>query len=277
MAEQSIIQTIDITKVYGMGDAHVTALDSVSLRIYENEFVAIMGPSGSGKSTLMNILGCLDRPTSGRYILAGEDVSDLDKTDLAIIRNQRIGFVFQSYNLLARTSALENVMLPLLYSRNGHMTESEQKEKALHVLDAVGLADRVDHQPQELSGGQAQRVAIARALVNDPVIILADEPTGNLDTRSGVEIMQLLMELHEQGSTIVMVTHEDEIAVYAQRVIRFLDGRIETDVLNGEGSNAEHRNQGIEHRKQEKEQRKQGNLGDIQSREDVMQADGGAS
>ena len=270
MAEQSIIQTIDITKVYGMGDAQVTALDSVSLRIDENEFVAIMGPSGSGKSTLMNILGCLDRPTSGRYILAGEDVSDLDKTDLAIIRNQRIGFVFQSYNLLARTSALENVMLPLLYSRNGHMTESEQKEKALHVLDAVGLADRVDHQPQELSGGQAQRVAIARALVNDPVIILADEPTGNLDTRSGEEIMQLLMELHEQGSTIVMVTHEDEIAAYAQRVIRFLDGRIETDVLNGEGSNAEHWNQ-------EKEQRKQGNLGDIQSREDVLQADRGAS
>jgi len=238
----SIIQTIDITKVYGMGDAQVNALDGVSLQIDENEFVAIMGPSGSGKSTMMNILGCLDRPTNGRYILAGEDISDLNKTELAIIRNKRIGFVFQSYNLLARTSALENVMLPLLYSRNGHIGESEQKEKALQVLDAVGLADRVYHQPQELSGGQAQRVAIARALINDPVIILADEPTGNLDTKSGEEIMQLLQKLHSRGSTIVMVTHEDEIAVYAQRVIRFLDGRIETDVLNGEGSNTEHLN-----------------------------------
>jgi putative ABC transport system ATP-binding protein len=228
--KDSIIQTIDVSKVYGMGDAQVTALDGVSLQIDENEFVAIMGPSGSGKSTMMNILGCLDRPTRGRYILAGEDVSDLNKTELAIIRNKRIGFVFQSYNLLPRTNALENVMLPLLYSRNGHMTDNEQQEKALQVLDAVGLADRVHHQPQELSGGQAQRVAIARALVNDPVILLADEPTGNLDTKSGEEIMQLLKKLHAQGSTIVMVTHEDEIAA----VIRFLDGRIETDVLNGE-------------------------------------------
>jgi len=232
--KDSIIQTIDVSKVYGMGDAQVTALDGVSLQIDENEFVAIMGPSGSGKSTMMNILGCLDRPTDGRYILAGDDVSDLNKTELAIIRNKRIGFVFQSYNLLPRTNALENVMLPLQYSRNGHMTENEQKGKALQVLDAVGLADRVYHQPQELSGGQAQRVAIARALVNDPVILLADEPTGNLDTKSGEEIMQLLKKLHAQGSTIVMVTHEDEIASYAQRVIRFLDGRVETDVLNGE-------------------------------------------
>ena len=232
--KDSIIQTIDVSKVYGMGDAQVTALDGVNLQIDENELVAIMGPSGSGKSTMMNILGCLDRPTRGRYILAGEDISDLNKTELAIIRNKQIGFVFQSYNLLPRTNALENVMLPLLYSRNGHMTENEQKEKALQVLDAVGLADRVHHQPQELSGGQAQRVAIARALVNDPVILLADEPTGNLDTKSGEEIMQLLKKLHAQGSTIVMVTHEDEIASYAQRVIRFLDGRIETDVLNGE-------------------------------------------
>ena len=232
--KDSIIQTIDVSKVYGMGDAQVTALDGVNLQIDENELVAIMGPSGSGKSTMMNILGCLDRPTRGRYILAGEDISDLNKTELAIIRNKQIGFVFQSYNLLPRTNALENVMLPLLYSRNGHRTENEQKEKALQVLDAVGLADRVHHQPQELSGGQAQRVAIARALVNDPVILLADEPTGNLDTKSGEEIMQLLKKLHAQGSTIVMVTHEDEIASYAQRVIRFLDGRIETDVLNGE-------------------------------------------
>ncbi|MFC1996767.1 ABC transporter ATP-binding protein [Chloroflexota bacterium] len=233
MEKEIIIQVEDITKVYGMGDAQVNALDGVSLEIRENEFVAIMGPSGSGKSTMMNILGCLDRPTSGGYFLAGEDVSDLDKTQLAIIRNQRLGFVFQSYNLLSRTSALENVMLPMLYNRSGQMGDAEQKEKALAALEAVGLADRVHHQPQELSGGQAQRVAIARALVNDPVLILADEPTGNLDSKSGQEIMVLLTELHQNGSTIVMVTHEDEIAAYAQRVIRFLDGKIDTDKLNG--------------------------------------------
>jgi putative ABC transport system ATP-binding protein len=233
MAVQAIIQTEEIKKVYGMGDAQVRALDGVSLQIDENEFVAIMGPSGSGKSTMMNILGCLDRPTSGRYILAGEEVSSLSRTELAIIRNQRIGFVFQSYNLLPRTSALENVMLPLLYSRDGQMSDPEQREKALQVLDTVGLADRVGHQPQELSGGQAQRVAIARALVNDPVIILADEPTGNLDSRSGTEIMQVLRELHDKGSTIVLVTHEDEIAAYAQRVVHFMDGRIARDIQNG--------------------------------------------
>jgi putative ABC transport system ATP-binding protein len=233
MEQKIIILVKDITKVYGMGDAQVHALDGVSLEIWENEFVAIMGPSGSGKSTMMNILGCLDRPTSGQYYLAGEDVSGLNKTELAIIRNQRLGFVFQSFNLLARTTALENVMLPLLYSRNGHLSEAEQKEKALTALDSVGLAERVHHQPQELSGGQVQRVAIARALVSDPVLILADEPTGNLDSKSGVEIMEVLTELHHKGSTIVMVTHEDEIAAYAQRVIRFLDGKIDTDKLNG--------------------------------------------
>ncbi len=233
MDKETIIKTTDLTKIYGMGDAQVNALDGVSLEIKENEFVAIMGPSGSGKSTMMNILGCLDRPTSGQYFLASEDVSDLDKTQLAIIRNQRLGFVFQSYNLLSRTSALENVMLPMLYNRDGHLSDAEQKEKALAALDAVGLADRIHHQPQELSGGQAQRVAIARALVNDPVLILADEPTGNLDSKSGEEIMTLLAELHQKGSTIVMVTHEDEIAAHAQRVIRFLDGRIDTDKLNG--------------------------------------------
>ncbi|MFN2152298.1 MAG: ABC transporter ATP-binding protein [Anaerolineales bacterium] len=230
----TIIKTIDITKVYGMGNAQVHALDGVNLEIRENEFVAIMGPSGSGKSTLMNILGCLDRPTSGQYFLAGEDVSNLDKTELAIIRNQRLGFVFQSYNLLPRTSALENVMLPMLYSRNGHLSEAEQKERALAALEAVGLADRVQHQPQELSGGQAQRVAIARALVNDPVLILADEPTGNLDSKSGEEIMVILTELHQKGSTIVMVTHEDDIAEHAGRIIHFLDGRIEIDKMNGQ-------------------------------------------
>ncbi len=233
MKEEAIIVIVELTKIYGMGDVQVRALDSVSLTISKGEFVAIMGPSGSGKSTLMNILGCLDRPTSGQYYLAGEDVSGLSKTQLAIIRSKHIGFVFQSYNLLAQTTALENVTLPLLYSRNGKMSDAEQEGKAMAALTAVGLADRVHHKPQELSGGQMQRVAIARALVNDPVIILADEPTGNLDTRSGEEIMSLLSELHTQGRTIVMVTHSDEIAAYAERVIRFRDGVIETDEQNG--------------------------------------------
>lgn len=233
MSDEIIIQTEKVTKIYGMGDAQVVALDEVDLRIKENEFVAIMGPSGSGKSTVMNILGCLDHPTSGKYYLAGEDVSSLNKAQLAIIRNERIGFIFQSYNLLPRTSALENVMLPILYRRNGHLSEAEQKAKAAGSLEAVGLSDRLRHQPQALSGGQMQRVAIARALINDPVLILADEPTGNLDSKSGGEIMELISKLHQKGSTIVMVTHEDEIAAYAQRVIRFLDGRIETDKRNG--------------------------------------------
>jgi len=233
MDKETIIQTQDLTKIYGMGEVQVVALDGVNVNIDEGEFVAIMGPSGSGKSTMMNILGCLDRPTSGQYILAGEDISDLDKTQLAIIRNRRIGFIFQSYNLLPRTPALENVMLPMLYNRNGKLSDAEQKEKALETLSSVGLADRAYHQPQELSGGQMQRVAIARALINDPVLLLADEPTGNLDSKSGEEVMALLTELHARGSTIVMVTHENEIAAYAQRVIHFRDGHIETDKLNG--------------------------------------------
>jgi putative ABC transport system ATP-binding protein len=231
-----IIQTTNITKVYGMGDAEVRALDGVSMEIYENEFVAIMGPSGSGKSTIMNIFGCLDRPTSGHYFLAREDVSEFDRADLAIIRNQRIGFVFQSFNLLARTTALDNVLLPTLYNRDADLDDVDYEEKGVAVLEAVGLGNRIDHQPHEMSGGQIQRVAIARALINDPVIILADEPTGNLDTKSGAEIMGLLTDLHRQGSTIVMVTHEDEIAAFAQRVVRFRDGVIEADKLNGDSS-----------------------------------------
>jgi len=233
MKSRTIIEIEHLTKLYGMGDAQICALCDVNLQISENEFVAVMGPSGSGKSTLMNILGCLDRPTTGRYVLAGEDVSNLNKALMAAIRNQRFGFIFQSFNLLPQTTALENVLLPLLYRREDHLTDDEQKQKALKVLQAVGLGDRVDHKPQQLSGGQVQRVAIARALINDPVLILADEPTGNLDSHAGDEIMALLTELHTQGSTIVMVTHDERIASYAQRIIHFIDGRIETDHQNG--------------------------------------------
>src|SRR3990172_45096 len=187
MTGQAIIQTIELTKIYGMDGFQVLALQGVNLEIQAGEFVAIMGPSGSGKSTLLNILGCLDRPTSGKYILAGEDVSSLDKTRLAHIRNRRVGFVFQSYNFLARTSALGNVILPLVYNRDNRISETEQRAIALKMLASVGLANRAHHQPHELSGGQAQRGAIARALINDPVLLLADEPTGNLDSRSGQE------------------------------------------------------------------------------------------
>jgi putative ABC transport system ATP-binding protein len=229
----TIIQTEMLNKVYGQGDARVRALIDVDLQIMENEFVAIMGPSGSGKSTMMNILGCLDRPSSGRYILAGSDVSRLGKAELADIRGQKLGFIFQSFNLLPHTSALENVMLPMMYDRHVLLSDAEMAARATKALEAVGLGKRLDHCPHELSGGQIQRVAIARALVNDPVLILADEPTGNLDTRSSEEIMGLLSDLHSQGSTIVMVTHSDEIAAYSQRIIRFRDGRMESDQLNG--------------------------------------------
>jgi len=233
MSSRTIILIDHLTKLYGMGDAQVCALSDVCLQINENEFVAVMGPSGSGKSTLMNILGCLDRPTTGRYALADEDVSNLNKAQLAAIRNQKIGFIFQSFNLLSQTSALENVMLPLLYRRDVHLTDAEQRQTALKALEAVGLEDRVHHKPQELSGGQVQRVAIARALVNNPALILADEPTGNLDSHAGEEIMGLLAKLHKNGSTIVMVTHDEKIAAYAQRIIHFQDGKIEKDHRNG--------------------------------------------
>lgn len=233
---QPIIQTEELRKVYGMGDIQVKALDGVDIRIEEGEFVAIMGPSGSGKSTFMNIIGCLDRPTDGRYVLAGEDVSGMNKVQLAHIRNRRIGFVFQSFNLLSRTSALRNVMLPLVYNRKGDLNQVDREERAMAVLESVGLADRAHHEPMELSGGQRQRVAIARALVNDPVLLLADEPTGNLDTQSGQEIMELLHDLHERGRTIVMVTHESYIAEQTERTISLRDGKIETIKLNGNGA-----------------------------------------
>jgi putative ABC transport system ATP-binding protein len=233
MAKRTIIETIDITKVYGMGDVSVAALDGVSIRIAEGEFVAIMGPSGSGKSTLMHILGCLSRPTSGHYILDGEDVSTMNKNELAYVRNRKLGFIFQAYNLLPRTTAARNVTLPLLYDRTKSIDSEEVEEKAHKMLELVGLGDRMDHQPHELSGGQQQRVAIARALINDPVMIIADEPTGNLDSHSGEEIMALLHDLHKRGGTIVMVTHDPAIAAHTQRTIHLMDGKIEKEIHNG--------------------------------------------
>jgi putative ABC transport system ATP-binding protein len=232
-ARRKIIETKGITKIYGMGDVSVMALNGISISIQAGEFVAIMGPSGSGKSTLMHILGCLSQPTSGQYFLDEEDVSSLDKVQLAAIRNQKIGFIFQAYNLLPRTTALRNVTLPLLYNRINPKTQEEGEEKAQTVLELVGLGDRMDHQPQELSGGQQQRVAIARALVNDPLMVIADEPTGNLDSHSGEEIMNLLHKLHAQGTTIVMVTHDPKIAAHTQRTINLLDGCVAKIVHNG--------------------------------------------
>jgi putative ABC transport system ATP-binding protein len=231
-----IIETIALTKVYGEGDSQVIALDGIDLQIASGEFVAIMGHSGSGKSTLLNILACLDHPTEGQYILAGEDVSGYTRTELAFIRSRQLGFIFQSYNLLPRMSALENVMLPMMYRREDRLGVTERKEKALAALDQVGLSSRIDHLPSELSGGQQQRVAIARALINDPILILADEPTGNLDTHSSEEIMELLYDLHQLGRTIVMVTHEPDIAHYTQRILQIRDGRLASDESNGHRS-----------------------------------------
>ncbi len=232
-----LIDVRDLTKVYQMGDVQVHALRGVSFNITEGEFIAIMGPSGSGKSTMMDILGCLATPTSGEYYLEGEEVGKLSDNRLADIRNKKIGFVFQSFNLLPRTSALNNVELPLIYSGLGR---KERKRRAFESLEAVGLADRVDHKSTELSGGQIQRVAIARALVNKPSMIFADEPTGNLDTRSGDEIMAIFNRLNEEGNTIIMVTHEAEVAEHAKRVLHIRDGLIEQDVrqdgYNGDGT-----------------------------------------
>ena len=222
----SIIKISNLTKTYDMGATQVHALRGLSIEIAVNEYVAIMGPSGSGKSTLLNILGCLDVSTSGQYELNGQQVSQMDDDALAHIRNREIGFVFQTFNLLPRSDALDNVELPLVYSS---VSPKERRERAQNALEAVGLAERMHHRPNELSGGQRQRVAIARALVNDPAIILADEPTGALDTSTGKEIMELFRHLHDQGNTIILVTHEEEIACYSHRIVRFRDGVVERD------------------------------------------------
>ncbi len=226
VAAPAVIEVQDVHKYYDLGETKVHALRGVDLKVKPGEFVAIMGSSGSGKSTFMNMLGCLDKPSSGRYILEGTDVSKLEKKDLAAIRNRKLGFVFQGFNLLSRTTALENVELPTLYAK---VEKEERLKRAKEVLELVGLGERLDHFPSQLSGGQQQRVAIARALVNKPAILLADEPTGNLDSRTSVEIMQIFQELNEQGLTIVLVTHEPDIAQFAKRIVVFRDGKIRHD------------------------------------------------
>ena len=225
---KKVIEIIDVKKSYEMGDQTVHALRGVSLTINKNEYVALMGPSGSGKSTLMNVLGCLDTPSSGAYLLNGENVSTLIDDELAEIRNKEIGFVFQTFNLLPKLSALENVMLPMLYAGK---KKQEREEVAKKVMAQVGLENRMHHKPSELSGGQRQRVAVARAMVNNPSIILADEPTGNLDSKTSVEIMALFNEIHQGGNTIILVTHEEDIANYAHRIVRMKDGAVENDNL----------------------------------------------
>jgi putative ABC transport system ATP-binding protein len=229
MEKDEIIRLKEITRTYKVGTESVRALRAISLSIYRNEFVALMGPSGSGKSTLMNILGCLDTPTSGEYYLNKQDVSKLNDNELAHIRNKEIGFVFQTFNLLPRSTALDNVMLPQIYAG---IPKAQRLERANSVIASVGLSDRASHKPNELSGGQRQRVAIARALVNKPSIILADEPTGNLDSVTSVEIMGVLEEIHRLGNTIILVTHEEDIAKHAHRIIRLMDGQVSDDYIN---------------------------------------------
>lgn len=225
----TVILLNEIRKSYFIGKNELPVLKGVSLNINKNEYVALMGPSGSGKSTLMNILGCLDTPTAGKYILSGHDVSSMEDNELARIRNQEIGFVFQQFNLMPRLSALENVAVPLIYAG---VSKRDREEKAKAMLEKVGLGDRYKHKPNELSGGQCQRVAIARALVNDPAIILADEPTGNLDSKTSVEIMDIFSAIHASGNTVILVTHEEDIAAHARRIIRLRDGVIESDKMN---------------------------------------------
>jgi putative ABC transport system ATP-binding protein len=224
-----LIDIRDITKVYQMGQEQVHALSGVNLGVERGEYVAIMGPSGSGKSTLMNLIGCLDTPTSGSYVLNGREVARMTDDELAAIRNQEIGFVFQTFNLLPRTNALQQVELPLVYSG---LARKERRERAVKALEAVGLGDRMNHQPNEMSGGQRQRVAVARALINDPSILLADEPTGNLDSQTGAEIMALFEDLNRRGNTIVLVTHEEDIAAHARRIVRLRDGKVLQDQPN---------------------------------------------
>lgn len=231
MSQQPLIQILDIGRKYVIGAETIHALKSVTLQINKGEFVALMGPSGSGKSTLMNILGCLDTPTRGEYVLNGVNVSDMTDDELAEVRNKEIGFVFQTFNLLPRSTSLDNVALPLIYAG---LSRKSREEKAQAALESVGLGNRVDHKPNELSGGQRQRVAVARALINDPSIILADEPTGNLDTKTSVEIMGLLEEIHSKGNTIILVTHEEDIAQHAHRIVRMRDGLIEDDYPNND-------------------------------------------
>lgn len=229
--QEEIISLQKIYKYYQIGTEVVKALRNINLSILRNEYVAIMGPSGSGKSTLMNLLGCLDTPTSGQYLLNKNDVSKMTDNELAEVRNKEIGFVFQTFNLMPRYNALDNVILPLIYSGK---KKAERIERGIEVLNNVGLSDRIQHKPNELSGGQRQRVAIARAMVNNPSIILADEPTGNLDSKTSIEIMRLIDEIHKKGNTIILVTHEEDIAKFANRIIKLKDGRIESDVKNNE-------------------------------------------
>lgn len=226
---KKVITLENIHKHYQVGEQHVKALQTVTIDVEENEYVAIMGASGSGKSTLMNIIGCLDSPTGGSYVLNGNDVNGLNDNQLADIRNKEIGFIFQTFNLLPRSSALDNVVLPLIYAG---FTKTEREAKAREILISVGLSDRMEHRPNELSGGQRQRVAIARALVNSPSILLADEPTGNLDSKTSVDIMRLIENIHKKGNTIILVTHENDIAEHAKRIIRLKDGLVEVDEIN---------------------------------------------